>query len=401
MIGLTIEKAVELILERANQISETEYIPLMEANGRISCEDIFAPISNPPFDRSPIDGYGVRGEDTAGASKETPVKLNVVAEICAGQASNIEVLKNEAVRMMTGAPFPKGVNAAVRQEETDYGEEVVQIFNSVNPFDNYCYAGEDYKKGHILIEKNSKISYIEQGILSSAGFKEINVWKKSKIALITTGDEMVRAGEPLTPGKIYNSNLTMVGARLLELGFPLVYCAHATDEPQKVAEKIKEAAQVADLIITTGGVSVGKKDVLHGTLDCLGIERVFWRVKIKPGTPTLFSVYNNKPIISLSGNPFAAIVNVELLVRPVLAEINRDPSLNTKIEVGIMESDFPKASKGRRFIRGTYEKGKVQLGNRKNSSGVIASMRGCNCMIDIPAGNEGLKIGDEVCVVLL
>lgn len=401
MIGVTIEKAVELILERTKPVEETEYLPILEANGRILSEDVVAPIDNPPFDRSPVDGYGVRGEDTKGASKEDPVKLKVVGEICAGQFLDKVIGEKEAVRIMTGAPFPKGVNGTIMQEETDYGEEEVLIYKEVAPYDNYCYAGEDYKKGTILIKKNEKLSYIEQGILSSAGFEQVKVFKKPRIALITTGDEMVIAGSPLTPGKIYNSNLAMVSSRLIEFGFCLAYCTHVVDDPEKVGEKIREAAQIADLIITTGGVSVGKKDVLHGTLEYLGIEKVFWRIQIKPGTPALFSVYNEKPIISLSGNPFAAIANVELLVRPTLAKISRDPSLNTKTEIGKMENDFPKESKRRRFIRGYYEKGKVCLGNRKNSSGVIASMRGCNCMIDIPAGNKGLKIGDEVCVVLL
>ncbi|MGL4605933.1 MAG: molybdopterin molybdotransferase MoeA [Eubacteriaceae bacterium] len=401
MIGVTIEKAIELILEKAEPVTTTEYISVLEANGRILVEDVFAPIDNPPFDRSPIDGYGVRGEDTMGATKENPVTLKVIDEICAGEFSEKAVSKNDAVRIMTGAPFPKGVNAAIMQEQTNYGEKEVAIYKEIKPYENYCYAGEDYKKGTILVEKNAKITYIEQGILSSAGFEQVRVWKKSQIALITTGDEMVVAGSPLTPGKIYNSNHMMLSARLQELGFSIAYAVHVVDDPNQVAKKIIEASQVADLIITTGGVSVGKKDVLHGTLEALEIEKVFWRIQIKPGTPALFSVYNERPIISLSGNPFAAIANMELLVRPALAKINRDPSLKTKTEKGRMADEFKKVSKRRRFIRGHFEKGEVTLGEQKNSSGVIASMRGCNCMIDIPEGNKGLKIGDEVCVVLL
>lgn len=401
MTGVSIEKAVELILENVRTIEVTESIPVMAAKGRILCEDVIAPINNPPFDRSPIDGYALKGENTKGATQESPISLKVIEEVCAGQYPENEVKKGACIRIMTGAPFPKGANAAIMQEHTDYGENEVLIYREIKPWTNYCYVGEDYQKGDMLIEKGAKLTYIEQGILSSAGFEQVCVYKKSRIALITTGDETLMPGNKLTPGKIYNANMTMVAARLMDLGFQIDYGINVSDDPIIVAQKIREASQQVDVIITTGGVSVGKKDVLHDALRELEIEKIFWRVQIKPGTPAMFSVYKKTPIISLSGNPFAAIANVELLIRPALAKINHDLSLQAKRERAVMQDAFDKESKRRRYIRGYYEKGKVTLGERKNSSGVIASMRGCNCMVDIPEGNKGLKEGDPVWVILI
>lgn len=401
MTGVSIEKAVELILENVRTIEVTESIPVMAAKGRILCEDVIAPINNPPFDRSPIDGYALKGENTKGATQESPISLKVIEEVCAGQYPENEVKKGACIRIMTGAPFPKGANAAIMQEHTDYGENEVLIYREIKPWTNYCYVGEDYPKGDMLIEKGAKLTYIEQGILSSAGFEQVCVYKKSRIALITTGDETLMPGNKLTPGKIYNANMTMVAARLMDLGFQIDYGINVSDDPIIVAQKIREASQQVDVIITTGGVSVGKKDVLHDALRELEIEKIFWRVQIKPGTPAMFSVYKKTPIISLSGNPFAAIANVELLIRPALAKINHDLSLQAKRERAVMQDAFDKESKRRRYIRGYYEKGKVTLGERKNSSGVIASMRGCNCMVDIPEGNKGLKEGDPVWVILI
>ena len=402
MENVTVEQALQLISERVSKVDRKEMLNLSDALGYVLAETIYSPISNPPFDRSPIDGYALRAVDSIGASKETPVCLKVVEEIDAGQHSDRFIEPGEAVRIMTGAPIPKGCDCCIRQECTDYGEEIVQIYQELQPHENYCDQGEDIQQGNLLVQEGTKLSFVEMGILASVGITEVEVYEKPRIALVTTGDEVIEPGEPLRPGKIYNSNLTMMKARFTELGHPLTIIESETDDAYALAKRLERLSTQVDVIITTGGVSVGKKDILHEALPIIGAERIFWRVLLKPGTPTIFSVYNGTPILSLSGNPFGALTNTELLVRPMLAILAQDEQLMPKRLSGEMEDDFIKESKGRRFVRACYENGRVFLSSKGlHSSGVLSSMAGCNCVIDIKPGTKQLLKGDKVTVVLL
>lgn len=402
MENVSVEQALELIRQQVSKIERKEKRNLSDALGFVLAETIYAPISNPPFDRSPIDGYAIRANDSIGASKETPVHLTVVEEIDAGQYSERIVLPGEAVRIMTGAPIPKGCDCCIRQECTNYGEETVEIYQEMKEHENYCDRGEDIKEGNLLVEEGTKLSFVEIGILSSVGITEVLVYEKPRIALITTGDEVIAPGEPLRPGKIYNSNLAMMKARFEELGYPFTFIESETDDAHALAKRLERLSTQVDAIITTGGVSVGKKDILHEALPILNAERIFWRVLLKPGTPTIFSMYKNTPILSLSGNPFGALTNTELLVRPMLAILAQDQDLVPMRLTGKMEDEFLKESKGRRFVRAYYKNGKVFLPQKGlHSSGVLSSMAGCNCVIDITPGTKQLLKGDMVTVVLL
>lgn len=401
MEGVTVEKAVELILRCTVPIVRTEEVPLFEVSGRVIAQDMISQIDNPPFDRSPIDGYACRSADIRGASKDTPVLLSVIGEVDAGQYMESVVQSGQAVRIMTGAPVPKGCDCCIRQESTDYGESIVRIYEEVKPWGNYCYRGEDFKRGATLVKEGTKLSYAEAGILASMGSANAVVYQKPRIALLTTGDEVINPGEKLSPGKIYNSNQTMLAVRMREMGIVPFMAEAVPDEPASMAAALEKAAEEADIIITTGGVSVGKKDIMHEALPLMGAERIFWRVLLKPGTPTIFSVYKGIPIISLSGNPFGAAANFELLIRPMLAKMMHDKTLVPVRRTAIMADEFSKASHGRRFIRAICNNGRVYMPGGLHSSGVLASLRGCNCMVDIQPGNKGLRPGDEVEVVLL
>lgn len=401
MEGVTVEKAVELILRCTVPIVRTEEVPLFEVSGRVIAQDMISQIDNPPFDRSPIDGYACRSADIRGASKDTPVLLSVIGEVDAGQYMESVVQSGQAVRIMTGAPVPKGCDCCIRQESTDYGESIVRIYEEVKPWGNYCYRGEDFKRGATLVKEGTKLSYAEAGILASMGSANAVVYQKPRIALLTTGDEVINPGEKLSPGKIYNSNQTMLAVRMREMGIVPFMAEAVPDEPASMAAALEKAAEEADIIITTGGVSVGKKDIMHEALPLMGAERIFWRVLLKPGTPTIFSVYKGIPIISLSGNPFGAAANFELLIRPMLAKMMHDKTLVPVRRTAIMADEFSKASHGRRFIRAIWNNGRVYMPGGLHSSGVLASLRGCNCMVDIQPGNKGLRPGDEVEVVLL
>lgn len=399
---ITLEEAVKLIYDHAHPCDETEIIEVAKAGGYLLAEDIYAGLDNPPFPRTPVDGYAVRAEDLKGASKEHPVSLKVAGCIYAGENGQAKKIgPGEAMRIMTGGPFPQGSDTAVRQEDTDYGEDTVLIYNEQKEYDNYCFQGEDYKKDTLLLKMGERITFAEQGILSATGRTNVKVFKKPVIRVITTGDEVCAPGNPLLPGKIYDSNGMMVSSRLRELGIEPASVKHISDSEAVMAEELKYASEDADIIITTGGVSVGKKDILHGALEIAGAEKIFWRVLIQPGTPSIFSVYRKTLIISLSGNPFGAMANLELLVRPLLCKMTGDARYTMEKKEGIFMTDFPKKSKGRRFVRAIFKNGEVTLPSGIYSSGAIGTLRGCNCLLDIPAGTPPLKVGDKVIVWML
>ena len=410
MEGISVEQAMEQILQYTPVINETEEVELNKAGGRILAQDMVAEFNNPPFDRSPVDGYACKAEDLAGASSEHPVKLKVMEEIDAGQYSERVVESGQAVRIMTGAAIPKGCDCCIFQEDTDYGEETVEIYREVKQWDNYCFAGEDFKKGTTLLKKGTHIGYVEAAVLAGMGAAKVPVYRRPKVVLLTTGDEVVEPGNPLPAGKIYNSNMTMLSARMMELGIEPFYMEAVKDNPQVMAEKIKEIAEQADMIITTGGVSVGKKDIMHESVRLIDAERIFWRVNMKPGMPTLFSVYENAsggkvPVISLSGNPFGVAVTIELLIRPALEKMMQNSAIGLKEVTGVMANDFVKGIKGRRFIRAYWENGRFHLPNGLHSNGVLSSMAGCNCLIDTKTmedkESKSLKTGDKVSAVWL
>ncbi|MCD8364508.1 MAG: molybdopterin-guanine dinucleotide biosynthesis protein B [Clostridiales bacterium] len=401
-IGITLEEAVDCIINHTHKITRTENLPLLSASGRILAKDMITEMENPPFDRSPIDGYACHSADIQDASPEHPAALKVTEEIDAGQFSNRVVQPGEAVRIMTGAAIPAGCDCCVRQESTDYGETVVSVYEAVPAHGNYCDRGEDFKEGIRMLRAGEKLGYVELANLAAMGADTVPVCENPRIALFTTGDEVMEPGLPLLPGKIYNSNYYLLTARLAEFGITPVWSEHIPDDAGAVADAIRRAAAGgADLILTTGGVSVGKKDILHETLQLLNAEKLFWKVRLKPGSPTVFSVFQGVPVISLSGNPFGALANMELLVRPALEKMTGDSIYHMQKTTAILKDPFPKASRGRRFIRARYRNGEVFLPDGLHSSGVLASMRGCNCLIDIAPGSPALQEGEQVSLWLL
>lgn len=398
---ISLEEAVALLLELVSPPEGEEQLPLLEARGRVLSRDITAALDNPPFDRSPLDGYALRAEDIAGAGKETPALLEVAAEVCAGGWFGGTVEPGQAVRIMTGGAIPAGCDCVVRQEDTDYGEDRVQVYKAVARHQNYCFAGEDIRRGTVLMKAGEKLGPVHMGVLAGQGLTQVPVRPRLRAAVLSTGDEITPVGEPLGKGKIYNSNLPMLRARLEELGMMVTVSRSLPDDPAAVAEAIREACGDADVVITTGGVSVGKKDILHEVLPLLGARRLFWRVLMKPGTPILCGEYEGRPLCCLSGNPFAAIATFELILRPMLAKMAGDPAIQYRRTTGKMAEDFPKRSPGRRFIRAVYRDGLVTLGEQNHSSGALYSMVGHNCLVDIEPGNKGLRAGDRVKIVLL
>lgn len=392
---LELKEALELLLSRTRKIEEVETISLWAAAGRVLSEAVIAMRNQPPFARSPLDGYAVRSADTTGASGECPADLMVLEEVAAGEVPKNVVEPGCAVRIMTGAPIPEGADCVIRQEDTDYGEDRVKIYREIKPCQNYCFEGEEYRTGEVLLKKDTVLGPVQIGVLAGLGLDRVSVYRRPRAAVITTGDELVLPGEALSPGKIYDTNLYTLVTRLISWGIEISCKEHTEDTHKAVAEKIKRAAELSDLIITTGGVSVGKKDIMHDALELLGCERLFWKIEMKPGMPTLCAVYQGKLLICLSGKPSGAAVNLELLVRPVLAKLTGRKDLELIRIPAVSEAVFFRKSKVIRYIGAYYRDGKVYLPEAGDAG------YDCNCLLEVPAGEKGIEKGDTVWIVLL
>ena len=398
---LELEEAVARIREQISRITDTEICPLGEADGRILAEDITAPIDQPPFPRSPYDGYAIRSADSMGAGPDSPVILDVAGEVDAGGWFEDPLTEGQAVRIMTGAPIPEGADAVIKQEDTDYGEETVRIFREMCGRENYIYPGEDYRRGDLLLEKGDFIGPVEAGIIASAGLAEVRVLRRVSAAVISTGDELMYPGEALGPGKIYDSNMYTIAAQLKAWGVDVKKMLHLPDDAGSAAKEIEAWAGQTDMIVTSGGVSVGKKDIMHEVFSMLGAERIFWRVGMKPGAAVLAGRYGKTLILALSGNPYASYVDLHMIVRPALSEFTGNNRLEMIRGTAVLMDDFDKKSPVRRFIRATAQDGRVYIDGHTGGNGDISSGRNINAMVDVPAGSDKLSAGSEVQVILI
>ena len=385
MVGVTLERAIELLTAHVNPIAETEDVTLLEAVGRVAAVDYVATFDNPPFDRSPLDGYAIKSSETPGAFK-------VIGEECAGDFFTGEVKSGEALRIMTGAAMPKGSDCVIRQEDVKLDGENIFVSQRLRHHENYCFAGEDIKAGALLVAKDTALTAAHVAILASQGVAQVKVYRRARIAIASTGDELIQPGTELSAGKIYNSNLYLLAGRLIEMNFTPKILYNLPDDVDACAARL--SALEVDLLITTGGVSVGKKDIMHDVVKKIG-ERIFWRVLIKPGAPVIGWTCGKVLGVALSGNPFAAYATFELLTRPVLAKLTRRPDILYSRGRGVLADDFPKKSPARRFIRAQVKGDKLFLPSR-HESGTLYSAVGCNALVDIPAGSDKLSAGAEV-----
>lgn len=398
---ITVERAIELIREHTGPVG-TERLRADEVHGRVLAQDVRSPMDQPPWPRSPLDGYALRAEDSAGA----PVDLRVIGTVCAGDWSGAEIRPGECVRIMTGAPIPAGCDCVIRQEDTDRGLQTVRLLKALRPWENYCFAGDDYHAGDVLLRRGTRLRGNALGVLASAGLyhagETLEVFRAVRCAVLCTGDELVPSGvHPLPSGKIYSSNEAVIPSRLLELGCEVTTVQGSfRDDPAALAAAIRAACETSDVIFTTGGVSVGIRDILHEALPLLNAERVFWRVQQKPGTPLMFSSVDGVPVLSLSGNPFAASATFELFGRELLACRAGCGDLRPLRAEAVLDTPFPKFGKGRRFVRGVFFDGHVTL-PEGHSSGQLASSVGTNCLAEIPPGDGPLAAGTRVQVWLL
>lgn len=396
---ISLEQALNILMDHVTH-EKTERKTLEDCLGLVLSEDVYALLDMPPFSRSAQDGYALCSKDSIGATGENPVKLKVTGKIYAGDHLDVQVRPGEAVRIMTGAMVPAGADCVLRQEDTDEGEDVVQIYKEVEPGCSICFKGEEYKKGHTLLHEGTKIDAAALAVASGNGIMELPVYRRVKAAVVSSGSEVVEPGTPLTPGKIYNTNTVYMKARLHQLGAQVMMSRTVGDELEIMEEALKEAANQAELVITTGGVSVGQKDLTEEALLSIGAEILFHGIAIKPGMPTLAAEKDGVLFIGLSGNPFSAAIPFEMFVREILSLKMGDPDLKLRRETLTAVTGFSKNSRRRRFLRGKAEGKEVWLPDQQ-ANGQMRSMVGCNCLIEIPAGSGPVKAGDKVEVLWL
>lgn len=393
---LEIEECLELLLEHA-KLQDCVQMPIEKAAGMVLAEDVYAPIAVPPFPKSAMDGYAVCAKDIEQAGKEHPVKLSVIGENLAGDAGEYRYRPGTAVRIMTGGMIPEGFDTIVRQEDTDYGEEQVRIYHKAALYSNYCKVGEDICQGERVVSDGQRLSPLQLGLLAETGVEKVSVRRPVQVAILCTGSELVLPGMALQKGKIYNNISFILGAQIENEG--LVVCSRrlVADEEELLAGALEEALKVADLVITTGAVSVGKKDIVPGVLEKIGAQILFRRAKVQPGTPTTASVKDGKIILSLSGNPYAAMVHFELYFWELAARMMGHDSFRPVKKTAVLMTDYPKINKMRRLVRAYEEDGRVSLPAQVHASSVISNLTRCNCLIDLEAGRQ-VSVGDQVTI---
>jgi len=375
-------------------------LPLFAALGCITAEEVLAQLDQPPFPRSPYDGYALRASDSKNASRETPVGLSVIDQSYAGKPAEVAVGAGEAVRIMTGGVIPDGADCVIPQEATDEGEKQVKIYKALAPNENYCRQGEDFPRGASIIQKGIPVTSAVLGVAASAGCTELRVFPKPRVAIVSTGDELQALGMPLRKGQIYDANSALLYGRMTELGIPITECIHVCDELDELTHAIKKANDSSDIVICTGGVSVGQRDIVPAALEKLGAETVFHGIAIKPGMPAAFAILHGKPILALSGNPFAAAVTFEMLARCAISVLAANPRVEARVAEAFLAADFSRKRPVRRFQRGILSGGAVTIPGEQGN-GQLRTMIGCNCLVDIPEGNNTLPAGMPVDVYLL
>lgn len=395
---ISLEEAINILNDNVEHL-DVEEVNLIDGIKRVLATDIYSTIDNPPFDKSAMDGYAVIADDS-----KLKDKVKVIDKVFAGSLCESIVTSKTSVRIMTGAPIPSGANAVIKQEDVTLSADNYIILNkSVKENENICFKGEDIQKGSLLVEKGKKLDYADIGIIASTGIEKIKVYKLPKIALISTGDEVIDIDDILTPGKIFNSNKYSIISRIKELEYDIKYTTHVKDSESSIEEYIKKFSNDMDLIITTGGVSVGEKDLLNKSIDNINGKKLFWKVKIKPGSAVLCSKVNNALVVSLSGNPTAALTAFELFIKTSLEKMCGYDKLEVKREKAILCDNFSKKSPQRRFIRAraVIEEGKqmVYITQIKSGNGILSSNLNSNCMIEVQGENDGLKVGEIVDII--
>ncbi|MBR3396673.1 MAG: molybdopterin molybdotransferase MoeA [Lachnospiraceae bacterium] len=402
-MNMTLDEQINIIKETVTPVG-TERVLLEDAPFRILAEDITAKEDVPPFRRSPLDAYAMRSEDIKNASKESPVVLKVLEEVAAGQVPKYEITAGTASRVMTGAPVPEGSDCVIRYEETEFTDEKVKIFKPLKAGENIILPGEDIKKGEVLAKAGTVIDAGLCGTLSGQNIDRPLVYKKSVIGIIPTGSELVKPGNELPAGKIYDSNSFTLNAVIRKLGCVPRQYEIAGDEVERIAASIEQALEECDAVILTGGVSVGDFDYTPAAMEKAGAEILFKAAKIKPGMSCAYGKKDGKLICALSGNPTSSVINFYVIGMPAVKKLTGLKDYDPEEITAELKAPFRKTGKIPRYICGKLEFSgdsvKIDV-PEKQGNVILSSMIGCRALVVIPPSDKPLPAGAKVKAFLI
>lgn len=400
MIG--VREALGCVLQDVPRVG-SEQVPLVAARGRVLAEPVHAGYDVPPFRNSAMDGYALRAEDVAGASADRPVRLEVVETIGAGSVARRTVTAGTAIRIMTGAAMPDGADAVVRAEDTREAGGAVEVLAAVVPGTDVRHPGEDLRAGDRVLDPGRLLRPADVGLLASLGASRVSVSRRPRVAILATGDELVDVGQPLGPGQIVNSNAYALGAAVEEAGGEPVLLGIVRDDPAATRAAFAEAFR-ADLVLSTGGVSVGRFDYVRPILAELGYAERFWQVAQRPGKPLTFGVRGGTPAFGLPGNPVSALVCFYVYVRPALRAMMGLRAVHLPTVTATMAERVSKAANLTEFLRCSLEGPPHDYRARSTgsqSSGVLRSLSLGRGLVVAPPGARVLEEGARVKVLLL
>ncbi len=400
---IPLKEAVEKLFSHI-QLNPKEGIDINDALNRVLANDIVSEIDLPPFDRSAMDGYAINAEDSFGASTANPKTINLVGTIEIGESSTLKLNISEAIRISTGAPIPEGGDAVIKIEDTEIDNKLIKIYVSLPPGKNISKKGEDIKNGTQVLNMGIELKAEHIALLTSLGFKRIKVRIKPKVSVFSSGDELLEPGDTILPGKIYNSNTPMISALVNLYGGEVIRGETVKDDKNVIKNRLFDAASDSDIVIFTGGTSVGTKDYLPEVIKESGIILAHG-IAQRPGTPVLIGLLNDTLIFCLPGTPVAAYVSflniAGLAIRGMLGCSVLDPRTEIMAEIS---RDVPVSGLGYlHHLRVNIEKSEekfIAIPVKLKGSGVISSLTESDGIIEIPPYQEGLKKGEKVMVKL-
>jgi molybdopterin molybdotransferase len=403
-MGLTPLHEAQKVVIDATPVLGLEKIPILDALGRVLGEDVVAERDNPPWDNSAMDGFAVRWEDIKQEHAiAKPVTLTVIEDVPAGKMPSKTVGAGQAIRIMTGAPIPRGADTVLKVEDTEHQPDSVRVFKPESRGANIRPQGEDVRKGECIIAKGTPIRPGEAGMLAILAKSFVFVYQRPRVAILSTGDELADLDERFSEEKIINSNSYGIAAAVQEAGGIPFLLGIARDNPTALKEKISHGLN-ADILVLSGGVSMGDYDFTKAVFRDLGAEMNFWKLAIRPGQPLAFGKIQGKLAFGLPGNPVSSMVTFEQLVRPAMLKMCGYRSYGRPVVQAAFQEQFSKRTDRRHFLRGilTREDGVFKVRTTGDQgSGILTSMVKANCLIDVPVEVERLNPGDLVSVQLL
>jgi len=396
------DQALQIVLENVAPLG-IERVPVTSALGRVLAEDIYSPRDIPGFDNSAMDGYAVRAADVAAASEARPVRLEVLETVAAGMMPSYSVAAGQAVRTMTGAPIAPGADAIVQVERTRAEGNFVEVMAAAQAGAFVRPRGEDLRHGELVMSAGKTLSPSDLGTLASLNRAMVDAWRRPRVAIVATGDELVDIDQVPTGAQIVNSSAYALAGAIREAGAEPVMLKVARDTPEEVRARLAEALAF-DVVLSTGGVSVGQFDHVKGVLDELGLRQLFHGVAQKPGRPLKFGTIGGRPIFGLPGNPVSTMVCFYLYVRPALIKMGGSTRIGLPRLAVKCANDIPISANLTEFVRVRLERrdGEIFAATTGNqSSGVLSSLSRADALLIGPAGVSLLRSGDQTTVLLL